>query len=429
MIMVVFASCNTPSTDSGDTENPTASETDSGAESDSAQDSEPEKDSKPAETDGKGTSDESDPVEDTDSDNESEEKDTDESDAESGTTGDESEIDYGTLANPVTTTYAYTVCSALAQGESSLNPFYIKGTITRIGETGNYYKNVYFTDGSTEMLIYTLNMGEGISSVKVGDTITAFGYVKNYEGTIEMATGPNQTYVYVVDVENNGGSGSGSTETPDANHTYTDFTSSEKSLFNSIVGLVIPFIPNDEYYVEEKEDEYGKYISYYTLGNTEAEFNAYRALFSSYSYDGSENDEYGDAWYYYSKGNVCVEMSFYYYDGEYVVDIYAYTATDGSGSGDQGSGDVGSGDVGGGTTDGEPEINYGTLANPVTTTYAYTVCSALAQGESSLNPFYIKGTITRIGETGNYYKNVYFTDGSTEMLIYTLNMSNGISGV
>ena len=110
----------------------------------------------------------------------------------------EPEINYGTLNTPVTTTYAHNVCANFANGESSANPFYVKGTVTKIGEIGGYYKNVYFTDGTTEMLIYTINMGDGISGFKVGDTITAYGYIKNYNGTIEMATYNNSVYVYVM---------------------------------------------------------------------------------------------------------------------------------------------------------------------------------------------------------------------------------------
>ena len=233
----------------------------------------------------------------------------------------EPQVDYGTLNTPVRTTYAYEACANLADGESSPQPFYVKGTVTKIGEVKNYYKNVYFTDGETEMLIYTINMGDGISGFAVGDTITAYGYIKNYMGTIEMATYNSSVYVYVVKVDSAGGNQGGG-NTPD--HIYTDFTDAEKSLFNSIVGLVIPFIPNDDYYVDEYEYDNEIGISFYTFGNTQAEFDAYRALFSFYTYDGSEKDEFGDTWYLYSKGDVYVDMSFYYYEDSYVVDIYIY---------------------------------------------------------------------------------------------------------
>ena len=238
------------------------------------------------------------------------------------------EIHYGTLNNPVSTTYAYEVCANLAEGESSAEPFYVKGTVTAIGETKNYYKNVYFTDGKTEMLIYTINMSNGITGFEVGDTITACGYIKNYMGTIEMATYEGSVYVYVVKVEPSSGNQGGT----DSKHTYTAFTSSEKALLNSTVGLVIPFIPNDDYYVEEYEYEDEVGINFYTFGNTQAEFNAYRELFSSYSYEGSDKDTYGDTWYYYAKGDVYVDMSFYYYENEYVVDIYVYVIAENGGT-------------------------------------------------------------------------------------------------
>ena len=232
----------------------------------------------------------------------------------------EPEINYGTLNTPVTTTYAHSVCANFANNESSANPFYVKGKVTKIGEVGGYYKNVYFTDGTTEMLIYTINMGDGISGFKVGDTITAYGYIKNYNGTIEMATYNGSVYVYVVKVE-------ASDEDTDE-HLYTDFTAEEKALFDELVGLVIPFAPNNEYYVEEFDYEGDFGVRFYAYVNAQAEFDAYRSLFSSYSYSGSEQDNEGDTWYYYSKNDVCVDMVFYSYKGNYVVDVYVYILID-----------------------------------------------------------------------------------------------------
>ena len=51
------------------------------------------------------------------------------------------------------------------------------------------------------MLIYTLNPMEGMPELQVGDTITVFGYIKNYGGTIEFASknvDDAQVYVYIV---------------------------------------------------------------------------------------------------------------------------------------------------------------------------------------------------------------------------------------
>ena len=130
---------------------------------------------------------------------------------------------------------------------------------------------------------------------------------------------------------------------------YNAFTPSERTLFTQLVGEVIPFIANNEYYVEEFSNEYDDYyeegLNFYTYGNTEAEFNAYKALFSNYTYDGTDTDSYGDVWYYYtSNSGFFVDLSYYYYDGEYVVDVYVYFEydydDDNGGSGD--SGDDGS---------------------------------------------------------------------------------------
>ena len=41
----------------------------------------------------------------------------------------------------------------------------------------------------------------------------------------------------------------------DDTHTYTDFTQDEKALMQSVLGLVLPFAPNDEYVLEQYEDE------------------------------------------------------------------------------------------------------------------------------------------------------------------------------
>lgn len=141
------------------------------------------------------------------------------------------------------------------------------------------------------------------------------------------------------------------------NHLYNSFTPSERTLFTQLVGEVIPFIANNEYYVEEFSNEYDDYyekgLNFYTYGNTEAEFNAYKSLFSNYTYDGTDTDSYGDAWYYYtSNSGFFVDLSYYYYDGEYVVDVYVYFEYDYD---DDNGGSAGNGGNGG---------NGGTVTTP-----------------------------------------------------------------
>ena len=148
------------------------------------------------------------------------------------------------------------------------------------------------------------------------------------------------------------------------NHKYTGFTSYEKGLFTQYIGAVIPFIPNDEYYVEGYYDtsDYENGMNFYTFGNTQAEFNAYRNgyLTAGYEFVESYEDTYGDTWYCYQKQDIVVDLSFYYYEGDYVVDVYVYSSLSEDG-GDVGGDDWGDdwGDIGGGSTDVDLITNEG----------------------------------------------------------------------
>ena len=96
---------------------------------------------------------------------------------------------------------------------------------------------------------------------------------------------------------NKPGHGSGEKEEPNR-----DFTDAEKALFIEIAGAVVPFLITDEYHVEEFYDEsYGEScVSYYTVGNTQGEFNEYLEKLSSYDCVDSYEDAYGDIWYCYN---------------------------------------------------------------------------------------------------------------------------------
>ncbi len=110
---------------------------------------------------------------------------------------------YGTKENPLTVSQIIETTKDYAVDFVSLQKFFVKGTVKSIGRTGNYYSNVYITDGEKEFLIYSINMGDGISGFAVGDVIVAEGYVKNYKGTIEMTSnkvGDTTVYVYAVAV-------------------------------------------------------------------------------------------------------------------------------------------------------------------------------------------------------------------------------------
>lgn len=138
------------------------------------------------------------------------------------------------------------------------------------------------------------------------------------------------------------------TPTP-TRYIYNDFTPAEKSLFTQYIGEIIPFLPNDEYYVEGyyDEDDYEHGICFYTFGNTKSDFTSYRQLYASYTLTETYRDDEGDTWYRYEKDDVVVDLSFYYYYGSSVVDVYVYSSlsTDLDDDDDNGGGTADRGDV------------------------------------------------------------------------------------
>jgi M6 family metalloprotease-like protein len=130
--------------------------------------------------------------------------------------------------------------------------------------------------------------------------------------------------------------------TPDGEYLYTDFTAEEKEILNTYLGSLIPFIPNNEYGVEGyyDVDDYENGINFYTVGSTAADFDAYRALYLSAGYELYETyeDDYGDTWYCYVKDDLVVDLSYYLYENEWWIDVYAYSEIYSSDDPDAGDG-------------------------------------------------------------------------------------------
>ena len=121
-----------------------------------------------------------------------------------------------------------------------------------------------------------------------------------------------------------------STEEPEDKvvYTFTDFDEDEKALLIRYVGEVLPFPATDYYgfegYFEETDYENG--INFFTAGNTQEDFDTYRTLFSDYTLVRTYIDDFGDTWYNYEKDDITVDMSYYYYEEEYWIDVYAYSS-------------------------------------------------------------------------------------------------------
>ena len=105
---------------------------------------------------------------------------------------------FGTLEAPLTTTQAQNIGKTLASGAYTAEKMYVTGTVVEIGSASTFYKNVYITDGTTKFLIYSVNLGDGITSFSKGDVITAYGFVMNYSGTTVEMTGKSTDYAYVL---------------------------------------------------------------------------------------------------------------------------------------------------------------------------------------------------------------------------------------
>ncbi len=97
-------------------------------------------------------------------------------------------------------------------------------------------------------------------------------------------------------------------------HLYNDFTSSEKLHLNELDSS-IPFIANDEYYFEVNDEN----IRYYTVGNTQKDFEEYKESLTEIGYKNV-------AWdiatgYTYEKGDVVILLDAYQENGKYVIEV------------------------------------------------------------------------------------------------------------
>lgn len=107
----------------------------------------------------------------------------------------------GTEADPYTVADALLVAGKLANKEYSAK-VYIRGTVVSIGRVGSYYSNLYIVDtlgDADQLLVYSANLGDGIEVVYPNDTVLFYGYLTNYNGTLEVSS-KDGDYTYMEEV-------------------------------------------------------------------------------------------------------------------------------------------------------------------------------------------------------------------------------------
>ena len=196
---------------------------------------------------------------------------------------------------------------------------------------------------------------------------------------------------------------------------YTDFTEWEKKILLRYVGEVLPFPTTNAYGFEGYfgKTDYESGVNFYTLGNTQADFNAYRRLFTAYTLTKTYTDTDGDTWYCYEKGDIVVDMSYYYYEGEYRIDVYALSKTLSGGNGNDE--DIGGGDFGGDEDlGGEGDVTLLTNAG-----------KGLPEGQNGVyNVDFTKATYVKDVTDQGYFLDGCPTTGSPAVLVIPVEFSD-----
>jgi len=224
------------------------------------------------------------------------------------------------------------------------------GTLTVNAKNGYYIQSIKITvtgekDGNG-MLTVSGGSAPGVS----GDIITI---TSSGASAVTITTGGSskEDRLYISDIEvvylAQGGTTipdePQDTDTDDSDssddsgeHLFYDFTSDEKISYLNTIGFVIPFLPNDDYYIESYNEDGYTGIYYSALCNSEVAFTWYLAMFSSYESDGEGVDDFGDTWYYFYKDNIYIDVCYYEFYGAYYVDVDAYFESTDDGEGDDG---------------------------------------------------------------------------------------------
>ena len=197
------------------------------------------------------------------------------------------------------------------------------GTLTVNANDGCQIQKVIITFTSEKDGNGFLTVSGGSVPTVTDETITITSKAsKKVTVTVGGTSKEDRLYVSAIEVVyTTNGSADGGNE---SDFLYNDFTSEEKETYNEYIGFVIPFMPNNDYYIEGYDEDGYRGVYFSALCESELDFDAYFEAFSSYEYEGSDTDDYGDTWYFFLKNNIFVDACYYEYEGAYYVDVDAY---------------------------------------------------------------------------------------------------------
>lgn len=331
----------------------------------------------------------------------------------------------GTKADPYTAADANSVGSKLATNAFTSSAVYVKGIVSSFEDAGNYVKNLKLVDkkGDTAtFLCYTVNKTTSVSSIKVGDTVVVYGYIKNYNGTAEIATkndGGTSIYAEFISSDN-AGTGGDPVVPPvsgDPAHKGTKADPYSAADANIVGGkLASGAFTSTAVYVKgivSSFDDSGDYVKNLKLvdkkGDT-ASFLCYTVNKTTAVSEIKVGDTvvvYGFIKNYSGTAEMATKT-----DGD--TKTYAeFISSDNGGTGGQDDPPI-SGDT----------THAGTKADPYSVADAIIAASALGEKEYSKDRVYVKGIIDTCSDVGSYVQNIHLIDKEGDKVFFTVYSAN-----
>lgn len=332
----------------------------------------------------------------------------------------------GTEADPYNIAGIIKATENLNSGETLPEKVYFTGVVTSVKECSPSYGNATFYLGDdiestkTFYVYQCLGLGnKNIASedeVQVGDTITIYGSITNYNGTIETA----KKDAYIYKSSRNGSSepvgegepkGSGTLEDPynsvAANKVAAALSSTEQSGVVYVKGKVVSI-------KEQYSTQYGN-ASYYISddGTSAGQFYVFRSM-----YLGNKKYSSGDLLKEGDEVIVCGKLMNYMGNTPETVQNESYLYS------------LNGKTEGGGSSDAGTPKGSGTQADPFNVAGVIKYTSALAADEQSSGNVYFKGIVSNAKDISATFKNATFyisEDGSANNEFYVFR-AKGLNG-